>query len=140
VFTGNQQILAALGAGAALGFLPLWYARGKAKRRVHAFEEHFAAYCQAAEGIALDSGTAALHLALLAADIGPGDEVLVPSPSYPLFEFLADIQDVRLVPFELVYDEGWQIEFESLRRGISARSPTGRSMSRCSTRAENLPL
>jgi len=52
----------------------------------------------------------------------PGDEVLVPSPSYPLFEFLADIQDVRLVPFELVYDEGWQIEFESLRRGISARS------------------
>jgi aspartate/methionine/tyrosine aminotransferase len=52
----------------------------------------------------------------------PGDEVLVPSPSYPLFEFLADIQDVRLVPFELVYDEGWQIEFESLRRGLSARS------------------
>ena len=44
----------------------------------------------------------------------PGDEVLVPSPSYPLFEFLADIQDIRLVPFELVYDEGWQIEFESL--------------------------
>jgi aspartate/methionine/tyrosine aminotransferase len=52
----------------------------------------------------------------------PGDEVLVPSPSYPLFEFLADIQDVRLVPFELVYDEGWQIEFESLRRGLSRRS------------------
>ena len=52
----------------------------------------------------------------------PGDEVLVPSPSYPLFEFLADIQDVKLVPYELVYDHGWQIEFESLRRAISARS------------------
>ena len=52
----------------------------------------------------------------------PGDEVLVPAPSYPLFEFLADIQDVRLVPYELVYDHGWQIEFESLRRGLSARS------------------
>ena len=52
----------------------------------------------------------------------PGDEVLVPSPSYPLFEFLADIQDVRLVPYELVYDHGWQIEFESLRRAITARS------------------
>ena len=48
----------------------------------------------------------------------PGDEVLVPAPSYPLFEFLADIQDVRLVPYELVYDHGWQIEFESLRRAI----------------------
>jgi alanine-synthesizing transaminase len=49
----------------------------------------------------------------------PGDEVLVPAPSYPLFEFLAEIQDVRLVPYELVYDHGWQIEFESLRQGIS---------------------
>lgn len=52
----------------------------------------------------------------------PGDEVLVPSPSYPLFEFLADIQDVTLVPYELVYDHGWQIEFESLRRAITPRS------------------
>ncbi len=52
----------------------------------------------------------------------PGDEVLVPSPSYPLFEFLADIQDVKLVPYELVYDHGWQIEFESLRRAITGRS------------------
>jgi len=52
----------------------------------------------------------------------PGDEVLVPSPSYPLFEFLADIQDVKLVPYELVYDHGWQIEFESLRRAITTRS------------------
>ena len=52
----------------------------------------------------------------------PGDEVLVPSPSYPLFEFLADIQDVKLAPYELVYDHGWQIEFESLRRAITGRS------------------
>ncbi len=52
----------------------------------------------------------------------PGDEVLVPSPSYPLFDFLADIQDVKLVPYELVYDHGWQIEFESLRRAITPRS------------------
>jgi aspartate/methionine/tyrosine aminotransferase len=52
----------------------------------------------------------------------PGDEVLVPSPSYPLFEFLADIQDVKLIPYELVYDQGWQIEFESLRQAITPRS------------------
>lgn len=52
----------------------------------------------------------------------PEDEVLVPSPSYPLFEFLAGIQDVKLVPYELVYDHGWQIEFESLRRAITGRS------------------
>ena len=52
----------------------------------------------------------------------PGDEVLIPAPSYPLFEFLADLQDVKLVPYELVYDHGWQIEFESLRRAITPRS------------------
>ncbi len=45
----------------------------------------------------------------------PGDAVLVPVPSYPLFDFLADLNDVKLVPYELVYDHGWQIDFESLR-------------------------
>jgi alanine-synthesizing transaminase len=40
----------------------------------------------------------------------PGDEVLVPKPSYPLFEFLADLQDVKLVPYTLIYDHGWQID------------------------------
>ncbi len=54
----------------------------------------------------------------------PGDAVLVPTPSYPLFDFLADIQDVTLVPYELVYDHGWQMDFHSLeqvlRRSASA--------------------
>lgn len=40
------------------------------------FEKDFAAYCGAAECIALNSGTSALHLALLAAGVGPGDEVI----------------------------------------------------------------
>jgi len=43
---------------------------------VAAFEQDFAAYCGASECIALNSGTSALHLALLAAGIGPGDEVI----------------------------------------------------------------
>lgn len=43
---------------------------------VAAFEKEFAAYCQAAEGIGVNTGTSALHLALLAAGIGPGDEVI----------------------------------------------------------------
>lgn len=45
-------------------------------KEVSAFEEEFAAYCQAKYGIGVNSGTSALHLALLAADIGPGDEVI----------------------------------------------------------------
>src|SRR5258705_3150438 len=43
---------------------------------VAAFEREFAAYCGAAHGIAVNSGTSALHLALLAAGVGPGDEVI----------------------------------------------------------------
>ena len=39
-------------------------------------EEEFAAYCQAPIGVGVNTGTSALHLALLAADIGPGDEVI----------------------------------------------------------------
>jgi alanine-synthesizing transaminase len=57
----------------------------------------------------------------------PGDAVLVPAPSYPLFDFLADLNDVRLVPYELVYDLGWQIDFESLRTSITrARTDAAR--------------
>jgi dTDP-4-amino-4,6-dideoxygalactose transaminase len=43
---------------------------------VVAFEEEFATYCQAQYGIGVNTGTSALHLALLAAGIGPGDEVI----------------------------------------------------------------
>jgi alanine-synthesizing transaminase len=52
----------------------------------------------------------------------PGDELLVPKPSYPLFEFLADLHDVRLVPYPLLYDHGWQIDFSSLQKAVAERT------------------
>ncbi|MEW6237091.1 MAG: DegT/DnrJ/EryC1/StrS family aminotransferase [Candidatus Omnitrophota bacterium] len=45
-------------------------------KEVGAFEEEFAQYCGSENGVGVNSGTSALHLALLAADIGPGDEVI----------------------------------------------------------------
>ncbi len=51
----------------------------------------------------------------------PGDEILVPKPSYPLFEFLADLADVKLVPYPLLYDHGWQIDFDSLYKAATDR-------------------
>jgi alanine-synthesizing transaminase len=52
----------------------------------------------------------------------PGDEVLVPKPSYPLFDFLADITDVSLVGYPLLYDHGWQIDFAALEKAITPRT------------------
>ena len=52
----------------------------------------------------------------------PGDELLVPKPSYPLFEFLADLQDVKLVPYPLIFDHGWQMDFPSLEGVVTKRS------------------
>ncbi len=46
-------------------------------------------------------------------------EVLVLQPGYPLFDFLARLDDVRLKAAPLVYDHGWQIDPEALRRAIS---------------------
>jgi alanine-synthesizing transaminase len=52
----------------------------------------------------------------------PGDELLVPEPSYPLFAFLADIHDVKLVAYPLLYDHGWQIDFHALQQAITERT------------------
>jgi alanine-synthesizing transaminase len=75
------------------------------------------------------------------------DEILVPKPSYPLFEFLADLADVELVPYPLLYDHGWQIDFDSLYRATTPRTravilvhpnnPTGSYVSASETSALN---
>ncbi len=51
----------------------------------------------------------------------PGDEVLVPAPSYPLFDFLADIQDVRLRTYPLFYDHGWHLDLHAIKTAFSER-------------------
>jgi alanine-synthesizing transaminase len=52
----------------------------------------------------------------------PDDEVLVPKPSYPLFEFLAGLEDVKLVPYPLLYDHGWQIDLHSLQQSLTGKT------------------
>src|SRR5262249_13002742 len=52
----------------------------------------------------------------------PGDELLLPKPSYPLFEFRAARQAVHLVPFSLASPQGWFIAFQALERAITPRT------------------
>jgi alanine-synthesizing transaminase len=44
----------------------------------------------------------------------PGDAILAPRPSYPLFDFLGGLNDVHLEPYPLAYHDGWRIELETL--------------------------
>ncbi|HEX3819525.1 MAG TPA: pyridoxal phosphate-dependent aminotransferase [Candidatus Sulfotelmatobacter sp.] len=75
-----------------------------------------------AENIVLTTSTSEGYSFVFRLLCNPGDEVLVPKPSYPLFEFLADLQDVKLVPYPLIYDHGWQIDFHSLEKAVSPRT------------------
>jgi alanine-synthesizing transaminase len=52
----------------------------------------------------------------------PGDQILVPQPSYPLFDFLADAEVITLAFTPLVYDYGWQLDLAALRRQITPRT------------------
>lgn len=51
-----------------------------------------------------------------------GDEILIAQPSYPLFDFLAQIEDVRLIAYPLFYDHGWHLDIEALRQRITPRT------------------
>ena len=65
---------------------------------VAAFEKEFAAYCQAEHGVGVSSGTSALHVALLAAGVGPGDEVItVP------FTFVATVAAIHYTGARTVF-------------------------------------
>ena len=52
----------------------------------------------------------------------PGDEVLVPRPSYPLFEYLAALESVSVRHYGLFYDHGWYLDFHALEQAITPRT------------------
>jgi alanine-synthesizing transaminase len=74
------------------------------------------------ESIILTTSTSEAYSYIFRLLCNPEDEVLVPKPSYPLFEFLADLQDVKLVPYPLIHDHGWQIDFQSLSKAVNRRT------------------
>jgi aspartate/methionine/tyrosine aminotransferase len=75
-----------------------------------------------AESIILTTSTSEAYSFVFRMLCNPGDEILIPEPSYPLFAFLADIQDVKLARYPLVYDYGWQINFHALQQAITPRT------------------
>jgi len=90
-------------------------------RFIDLFERSFAAYTGAAHAVAVCNGTVALHLALVALGIGPGDEVIVPSLTY-----VASANAVAYTGATPVFADSrrdtWQIDPEDVARRITPRT------------------
>lgn len=74
------------------------------------------------ESLILTTSTSEAYSFLFRLLCDPGDEVLVAQPSYPLFDYLATLDDVRLQPYPLFYDFGWWIDLAELERRITPRT------------------
>jgi alanine-synthesizing transaminase len=114
-------ILAALGNRAALAYDPDPRGMRSAREAVCRYYAERDAQVET-EQVFLTTGTSEGYGWLFRLLCDAGDEVLIAAPSYPLFDFLAQIEDVRLVPYPLVYDHGWQIDFAGLRERIKPRT------------------
>lgn len=88
---------------------------------VDVFEKEFAAYCDVAYARGLNSGTSALHLALLALGVGPGDEVIVPAHT-----FIASAWGVSYVGAKVVFvdcrPDTWEIDPLAVERAMTKRT------------------
>jgi alanine-synthesizing transaminase len=74
------------------------------------------------ESIFLTTSTSEAYCYVFRLLCNPQDEILVPKPSYPLFGFLAALQDVALIPYALEYAHGWLLDFHSIVRALSPRT------------------
>ena len=115
------SILAPLGDAGALTYDP--DARGMRRAR-EAVAEYYRGHGTAVDpdALVLTTSTSEGYGYLFRLLCDAGDEVLVAQPSYPLFDFLADLEDVKLRPYPLFYDYGWWIDFAELERRIGPRT------------------
>lgn len=72
--------------------------------------------------ILLTSSTSEAYAYIFKLLANPGDEILAPRPSYPLFEFLARLESVNIRQYPLRYDGVWHVDFEALEQAITPRT------------------
>ncbi|WP_306481240.1 DegT/DnrJ/EryC1/StrS aminotransferase family protein [Limnobacter sp.] len=95
-----------------------WYVLGQ---EVKAFEQEFSAYCKADHCVGVSNGLDALHLILKAMDIGPGDEVLVPSNTYIATWLAISYTGATPVPVEPV-EATYNIDPNAIEKAITSRT------------------
>lgn len=117
----RQAILGPLTGEALLAYQPHPAGSGFARRAV---ADYYAArgYEVDPGRIILTAGTSEAYGFLFKLLADAGDEVLVPRPSYPLFEYLARLEGVRVRQYRLVYDYGWRLDLDSVRAALGERT------------------
>jgi aspartate/methionine/tyrosine aminotransferase len=117
-FTYPADLLSALTDEKALDYDPQPRGLLEARRAVC---EYYAGHGlrMAPEQIVLTTSTSEAYSYLFRLLCDPGGEIIVPQPGYPLFDYLAALDDVQLKLAPLVYDHGWQIDPEGFRRAIT---------------------
>jgi alanine-synthesizing transaminase len=118
----KQQVLESLSSPRSLDYDPQPRGLPNARSAVAGYYEEQHAVRIDPERLVLTTSTSEGYSFVFRLICNPADEILVPKPSYPLFEFLADLSDVKLVPYPLLYDHGWQIDFPSLRGALTERT------------------
>jgi alanine-synthesizing transaminase len=116
-----ESILAPLNDPAALEYDPDPRGLRRAREAVSRYYRDHAATVDP-DQILLTTSTSEAYSFLFRLLCDPGDEVLIGQPGYPLFDFLAQLDDVRLVPYTLFYDHGWHLDLEALRRRVTPRT------------------
>lgn len=114
----REAILRALANPGALAYSPDPRGLEAARRAVAGYYAERGA-APALDDIFLTTSTSEAYSWVFRTLCNPGDAVLIPAPSYPLFSFLADIADVRLERYPLVYDHGWQIDMHALEQAVT---------------------
>jgi len=119
----ESEILAAMALPPSIRYDP-------DSRGLHAARQAVADYYAAhdlhtnPDAIHLTAGTSEGYAYLFKLLTNPGDEVLAPQPSYPLYDFLAALESVNIVRYPLKYDQkkGWRIQFDQLEAIISTKT------------------
>jgi hypothetical protein len=117
----QAEILAALADANALRYHP-------APRGIDSARDAVAAYYRdrgtpiSVGDVLLTASTSEAYAYLFKLLTNPGDEILAPRPSYPLFEFLAALESVQIRQYPLRYDGVWHVDFAALERAITPRT------------------
>jgi aspartate/methionine/tyrosine aminotransferase len=132
-------ITAALADARALTYAPTPEGLPSARAAVAAYYARHHSIVDPAR-VVLTASTSEAYSWLFKLLCDPGDDVLVPTPSYPLFDHLAALECVRPRPYPLRYHGGWFIDVEEVRRALTPRTralvvvnpnnPTGSFLSR----------